>query len=140
MLTRARRCISVNFPIPQSFSFPKSRQYSRGSRTATTKLHVIRGRLIMRKNPFGPAAIRFCVIDSGSSQRKNTFLQRCKTTSIHNNHKVLDQQQRWRWRQKRRGGCSFTSSPKPETQSRNFRLVENKSQTNSIIVGSERSF
>lgn len=27
----------------------------------------------MRKNPSGPAAIRFCVIDSGSLQRKNTF-------------------------------------------------------------------
>lgn len=78
MLTRARRCISVNFPIPQSFSFQKSRQYSRASKTATTKLHVIRGRLIMRKNPFGPAAIRFCVIDSGSSPRKNTFCNAAK--------------------------------------------------------------
>lgn len=77
-VTHTCRCNSVNFPIPQSFSFPKNRQYSRPSQTATTKLHVIRGRLIMRKKPFRPAAIRFCVIDSGSLQRKNTFCNAAK--------------------------------------------------------------
>lgn len=143
-VTHTRRCISVNFPIPHSFSFPKNRQYSRPIQTATTKLHVIHRRLIMRKNPCRPAAIRFCVIDSGSLQRKNTFCNAAKlpvyiiTTRSWINSRDGDGD--GGKKEERRRGCSFTSSSKPETQSRNFRLIKDKSQTNSIIVGSERSF
>lgn len=100
----------------------------------------MRSWLIIPKNPFRPASIRFCVIDGGSSQRKNTFcnaaklpvniitaMSRISNTDGDGGGKI-------------RGGCGFTSSSKPETQSRSFCLIKNKSQTNSMILGSERSF